>query len=91
MKKKKCEDESLPEQVGEVVRITQQEAECMIRFVDALRIQFYEGREADFCEPCCGCSHVHECKPDTWYENTRKLSRIAGVSINLALPTRRHK
>lgn len=74
-----------------MLEITQKEAECMIRHVDSLRIQFYEGREADFCEACCGCSQVQECKSDTWLENTRKLSEIAGVSINMALPVQKHK
>lgn len=74
-----------------IEEITQREAECAIRHMDSQRIQFLEGREADFCEACCGCSHVQECKSDTWFENTRKLSRIAGVSINLVLPMQRRK
>lgn len=71
-----------------MIEITQKEAECVIRHMDSLRTQFLEDREADFGEACYGCSHVYECKPDSWYENTRKLSEIAGMSINLVLPAR---
>lgn len=72
------------------MKITQREAECLIRHMDSQRIQHLEEREADFCEACCQCSHVQECKSDTWLENTRNLSKIAGVFINLAVPERNH-
>lgn len=68
------------------MEVTQKEAECVIRHMDSLRIQHWEGRKADFCEACCECSHVQECKAGTWLENTRNLSELAGVTINLALP-----
>lgn len=72
------------------MKITQREAECLIRHMDSQRMQHLEEREADFCEACCQCSHVQECKSDTWLENTRNLSKIAGVFINPALPERNH-
>ena len=52
------------------MKITQQEAECLIRHMDS--------------------QHVQECKSDTWLENTRNLSKIAGVFINPALLERNH-
>lgn len=72
------------------MKITQREAECLIRHMDSQRMQHLEEREADFCEACCQCSHVQECKSDTWLENTHNLSKIAGVFINPAVPERNH-
>ena len=72
------------------MKITQREAECLIRHMDSQRMQHLEEREADFCEACCQCSHVQECKSDTWLENTHNLSKIAGVFINPALLERNH-